>query len=388
MSMQRLMESWRLYENEDRLIQEKSIMKEKYPFKAIYVVGPAGAGKGYLGSQIGIPGDFITSNTDARVENVFRAYNIPLKFAGSEGEAPSDLEVLQQNARQILQNADAGHSTNLVLKGAPMLFDTTGENVTKISGRIQRLVDMGYDVAVFQITVPPSVSVSRDIERGEEGGRSVGGDRVDKINRQYQQQVVKDKGYEKAAQDINKVAGGPYVTILGGGVIPNIYALADFKGKKAGDLTVSDEEAKEVGLPSFAEVKSMVTQAKKDLAGFLSGGNKNPKGQAMVAGMKALISALGSEKLEGLPKGFSRGQSLRDLFAVRGTKWGQIPAVKKAIVAMGGDPGVQVTGAVRGKKGSRYPGEPESIAQSTAQRGRKGQRPKLTKYQARGTDEY
>ncbi len=388
MSMERLFESWRMFEREEEVIQERSIMKEKYPFKAIYVVGPAGAGKSYLGSQIGIPGDFITSNTDARVENVFRAYNIPLKFAGSEGEPPSDLEVLQQNARQILQNADAGHSTNLVLKGAPMLFDTTGENVTKISGRIQRLVDMGYDVAVFQITVPPSVSVSRDVERGEEGGRSVGADRVDKINRQYQQQVVKDKGYEKAAQDINKVAGGPYVTILGGGVIPNIYALADFKGKKAGDLTVSDEEAKEVGMPSFAKVKGMVAQAKKDLAGFLGGGNKNPKGQAMIAGMRALVSAMGSERLEGMPKGFSRGQSLRDLFAVRGTKWGQIPAVKKAIVAMGGDPGTQVTGAVRGKKGSRYPGEPESIAQSTAQRGRKGLRPQMTKHQARGTDEY
>tara|TARA_Y100001973_G_scaffold106477_1_gene184640 strand:+ start:4417 stop:5586 length:1170 start_codon:yes stop_codon:yes gene_type:complete len=389
--MERLFESWRMFEREEEVIQERSIMKEKYPFKAIYVVGPAGAGKSYLGSQIGIPGDFITSNTDARVENVFRAYNIPLTFAGHDpekGEKPSDLEVLQQNARHILQNADAGHTTNLVLKGAPLLFDTTGENVTKISGRIQRLVDMGYDVAVFQITVPPSVSVSRDVERGEEGGRSVGAKRVDKINRDYQKAVVQDKGYEKKAQEINKVAGGPYVTILGGGVIPNIYALADFKGKKAGDLTVSDEEAKEVGLPSFAKVKGMVAQAKKDLAGFLSGGNKNPKGQAMVAGMKAMIGAMGSEKLEGIPKGFSRGQSLKDLFVVRGTKWAQIPAIKKAIMAMGGDPGEQVTGAVRGKTGSRYPGEPESIAQSTAQRGRKGLRPKMTKHQARGTDEY
>ena len=46
MNMQRLMESWRLYENEEQLIEAKSIMKEKYPFKAIFVVGPAGAGKG------------------------------------------------------------------------------------------------------------------------------------------------------------------------------------------------------------------------------------------------------------------------------------------------------------------------------------------------------
>ena len=145
MNMQRLMENWRLYENEEQLIEAKSIMKEKYPFKAIFVVGPAGAGKSYLGGQIGIPGDFITSNTDMRVENVFRAYNIPLKFADSGEGSPSDEEVVQQNARTILQNADASHTTNLVLKGAPMLFDTTGENVTKISGRIQRLVDMGYE---------------------------------------------------------------------------------------------------------------------------------------------------------------------------------------------------------------------------------------------------
>ena len=53
MSMRLLMESWRVYENEEQMIQERSIMKEKYPFKAIYVVGPAGAGKSYLGSQIG-----------------------------------------------------------------------------------------------------------------------------------------------------------------------------------------------------------------------------------------------------------------------------------------------------------------------------------------------
>lgn len=382
-NMRLLMENWRQFEQVEQMLQERSIMKEKYPFKAIYVVGPAGAGKSYLGSKIGIPSDFITSNTDARVENVFRAYNIPLKFAGDDGDEPSDLERLQQNARTILQNADAGHTTNLVLKGAPMLFDTTGENVTKISGRIQRLVDMGYDVAVFQITVPPSVSVSRDQQRGEEGGRSVGSKRVDKINRSYQDNVVKGQGYAKSAGAINKVAGGNYVTILGGGVIPNIYALESFGKFNRGDLTVSEEEAAAVGNPSFEEVEKMVDKAQKQLSSFL-GGLQNPKGQAIVAGMKGLISAMGSEKVN--IKQFSRGQSVKDLWAVRGTKWAQIPAVTKALEAMGGDPGVAVTGAVRGKKGSRYPGEPESVRGSVRKRGGKGT--KLSKYQSSGKDYY
>lgn len=387
-TMSRLMENWRRFEMLESVIQERSIMKERYPFKAIYVVGPAGAGKSYLGSKIGIPKDFITSNTDARVENVFRAYNIPLTFAGSEkGEEPSDLEKLQQNARTILQNADAGHTTNLVLKAAPLLFDTTGENVAKISGRIQRLVDMGYDVAVFQITVPPSVSVSRDSERGASGGRSVGSDRVDKINRDYQKAVVKDKGYLKASGAINKVAGGNYVTILGGGVIPNIYALESFGKFQAGDLTVSDEEAASVGNPPFEQVKGMVDTAQKQLASFL-GGLQNPKGQAILAGMKALISDMGSEKAP--VQKFSRGQSIRDLWAVRGTKWAQIPAVAQALKAMGGDPGIAVTGAVRGKKGSRYAGEPESVRASARKYGTIGGTeegdPVMSKYQATGTD--
>ena len=400
-SMKLLMESWRQFEAQDALLQELSIMKTKYPFKAIYVVGPAGAGKSYLGSKIGIPkggnAGFETLNTDDRVENVFRAYNISMKFASHDpeaGEEPSDEEKLQQNVRTMLQNADHNHSTNLVLKGTPLLFDTTGQDVTKISGRIQRLVDMGYDVAIFQINVPPSVSVTRDHQRGEEGDRSVGEPRVREINNTYQDQVVQKRGYSVNAANINSTAGAkpdaPYVTILGGQVIPNIYALEDFKGAKAGDLTVTPEEAAEVGNPSFAEVQKMLEKARTDLQGFLSA-HRNPKGTQIINGMRALIRNFGGggkAKDLGLPKGFSKGQSLRDLWAVRGTKWAQIPEVAAAISAMGGDPGIAVGGAVRGKKGNRYPGEPESVRATARKYGTIGpdEEPEMSKYQARGTD--
>ncbi len=39
-------------------IKEASIRKNRYPFKAIFVLGPAGAGKSFLSGQIGIPKDF------------------------------------------------------------------------------------------------------------------------------------------------------------------------------------------------------------------------------------------------------------------------------------------------------------------------------------------
>ena len=34
-------------------LKEASILKNKYPFKAIFVLGPAGAGKSFLSKQIG-----------------------------------------------------------------------------------------------------------------------------------------------------------------------------------------------------------------------------------------------------------------------------------------------------------------------------------------------
>ena len=34
------------------LLDEKSILKNKYPFKAIYIFGPAGAGKSYISANL------------------------------------------------------------------------------------------------------------------------------------------------------------------------------------------------------------------------------------------------------------------------------------------------------------------------------------------------
>ena len=44
---------------EPEVLDEASILKNRYPFKAIFIFGPAGAGKSFLSKQIGIPKDFV-----------------------------------------------------------------------------------------------------------------------------------------------------------------------------------------------------------------------------------------------------------------------------------------------------------------------------------------
>ena len=343
MSMKLIFENWRRFEEVEQLIQEKSIMKEQHPFKAMFIVGPAGAGKGYIQRQVGVPKDFFTVNTDERVENVFRSFDIPLKFEPSPKKGgDEDMNALQQNARTIMQNASRGHVTNMIMKGAPLLFDTTGQDVAKISGRISSLVEMGYDVAVLQINVPPEVSVRRDIERGKDGGREVGAELVTQISNDYQQNVVKDQGYMKAAEQINKSMGGPYVTILGGAVYPNIFALADFEGKKKGELTVSPEAATQMGNPSFQQAQGILDQAKQDMAKFMGETKqvKNPVGQTIYQGMMRLVTLSQGEQ----------GQNMGDLFATRGTHFITDKTIQKAVEAMGGDPSEMVAGATRKQK--------------------------------------
>ena len=145
-------------------------MKNKYPFKALYIFGPAGSGKSFMSKQLGIPSDFYVSNPDERIEDVFPTFGMSMKFAkfvkGQEKEA-SPIAKAQQTAREVLQNAEQAQTANMLAIANPIVFDTTGEDVETISGRIESWLKVGYDVGIFQIFVPtpplsPKLSLEND----------------------------------------------------------------------------------------------------------------------------------------------------------------------------------------------------------------------------------
>ena len=67
------------------MLDEVSILKNKNPFKAMYVLGPAGAGKTHIVNNfLGLPSNFKNINSDDAVESVFPLFNLSLTFASSE----------------------------------------------------------------------------------------------------------------------------------------------------------------------------------------------------------------------------------------------------------------------------------------------------------------
>jgi hypothetical protein len=293
-----------------------NIMENPHPFKAIYVFGPAGAGKSYISKAIAnIPNSFVTLNNDESIEDIFPQYGISLKFAAAE-EDP-DLDFVQQTARAILQDAGRSIAIDMIQSARGVVFDTTGEDVEKMSDRIKALSDFGYDIGILQINVPPSVSVSADLARGEHGGRTVGAARVQDISDKYQKQVQQDRGYFDKLKDL------PNVTFFGNDIYPNIFVLQDTKslsGYKdilfmSGEYTpqmYNKEEleavlkAKRLGkkLPdsipeslkgsplakTYTEASKVLGQMKKDVQTFLTNTPNNGRGKRLLNAMKGLIN--------------------------------------------------------------------------------------------------
>lgn len=262
-------------------LEEIALRSNPYPFKAIFIFGPAGAGKSFISGKIGIPAEFVTSNPDEDIEAQFGNFGVGLKFADK-----TDLEnwKQQQAFREKLQNASQAKTANWLNTATPVIFDTTGEDVMKMSTRIEELNEAGYDVAIFQINVPPEVSVERDKERA----RTVG-EPTKVISKQYQDEVDKDRGYFQLFD------GYRDVRILGGDIYANIYDLRDDSLLVPQEL--ADEMKTKDGKPYTAEyAKQVLKQAEKDLGNFLKEGGKGPRndnGKILYNGMLALLDKSG-----------------------------------------------------------------------------------------------
>ena len=239
MNLEELSKLIREQKEEMSLLKEVSIFKNKHPLKALYIFGPAGAGKSFLSGRIGVPSDFVNLNTDEGVERDFKKLGISLKFAShdpEEGETESALEMIQQQARKISQNAASRHGFNLLNSATPVIFDTTGENVNKMAGRIRAISSLGYDVAVLLVNVPTHVSVAADQDRD----RTVGMERTTCISKEFQEGVHKY---------FSKLDSLDNVTILGKEMYHNLY---DLRKETYGNLNkgVSQEDVDCVRTPN------------------------------------------------------------------------------------------------------------------------------------------
>ena len=279
-----LLEKPRVLTEQERI--EEAIAKLKNPFKAIFILGPAGAGKTFFSKQIGIPAEFETSNPDELIEQEFSKFGISMKFVTKEEDL--DTYKKQQTFREKLQNATQSATFNWLNQGKPVVFDTTGEDVMKMAVRMEELKTAGYDVGVIMINVPTDISVKADKKRD----RTVGEPTKD-ISKQYQDEVKQDRGYFTLFS--GKTEGYEYMDVLGDDIYGNFFNLATGELRTDIPLTQAhvDASRNKDGEPYTPEYAKQLLKKIIDDLGKLLGPNKNPRGAALVAGMRALVKASG-----------------------------------------------------------------------------------------------
>lgn len=292
-------------------LEEVGVKKNKYYMKAVYLFGPAGAGKGFISkSFLGIPVKERTSsgiepgtekgfnkiNPDDFIEDIFPAFGIPLKFANAqEGDDPG-LEEFQQKVREQLQQYAKNEATMLILGAQPVLFDTTGENTKKMIGRIKTLGRLGYSIGVAQIFVPRDVSVQRDQDRE----RTVGHGRTAEINDRYAREVMQWRNYFK------QLASEPNVQIFGEDVYPNVFQL-DKETMTVGEpLPGITPEVLEALGTSQQKAQQLLDSMRDDAASFLN----SPPTEMAAKFNKAQRKMI---KMTGKGGGKHKGQILPDL---------------------------------------------------------------------------
>jgi shikimate kinase len=279
-----LLEAPRVLTEQERI--DEAINKLKHPFKAIFILGPAGAGKTFFSKQIGVPKEFETSNPDEKIEAEFGKFGLSLKFATKE----EDLDTFekQQTFREKLQNATQSQTFNWLNQAKPIVFDTTGEDVMKMGVRMEELKTAGYDIGVIMINVPTDVSVETDKKRD----RTVGKPTKD-ISLQYQDEVKKDRGYFTLLT--GKTDGYEFMDVLGDDIYGNFFNLSNGELRTDIPLTQAhvDASRNKDGVPYTPEYATqLLGKIKGDLKSLL-GPSKNPKGAKLVEGMRALVKASG-----------------------------------------------------------------------------------------------
>ena len=364
-----------LLENPEELWEVK-IHSNKWPFKALYMFGPAGSGKGFILDEVfKVPQgkkSFRPVNPDLQIEDVFPVFGISTDFVNSAEGGDPEVEALQQKSREILQNASRAHEANLIAIANPIIFDTTGEKVDKMVNRIEQLEKIGYDVAVMMINVPTEASVERDVARGPRAGkkgRTVGKTRTTGISQQYQKEVVQNRGYYK------KLEGLSNVTMLAPEVYNNIFHLETGELLKKPTVITTDmlpdELNPEINPEAFATEKKKMDIALGNLSKWLTTPVENPNGQLLLSAMKRLVKhpdldpenergrlgqnmndlvvAMSDPRLSSDPLLLKAAKHLSALggvsFAAKQTKKGDVK------VGLGaGEDAPYVQGAIRGKK--------------------------------------
>jgi len=136
--------------------------------KAIFLAGPAGAGKSFVAKSLPIS-TFHVINVDDTYEELLKASGLGMKQKDFDPEQLSQAAKLMGQAQKATKEKYAKALENL----HDIIIDGTGAASRPLLKKKAELEALGYETMMLMIYVSPITSLERNVSRGESGGRSL-----------------------------------------------------------------------------------------------------------------------------------------------------------------------------------------------------------------------
>jgi hypothetical protein len=167
---------------------------DKGIFKAVFLAGGPGSGKDYVLDNT-LAGHGMTEiNSDKALEFLMDKKGLNKTMPASEKVARDVERGKAKNMTELRQRLALHGRNGIIVNG-------TGDDAEKIKKIKGRLEELGYDTAMIMVNTRDEVSASRNVERGQRGGRSV----PETVRKQKWQSV------QDSRADLAKLFGDKYV---------------------------------------------------------------------------------------------------------------------------------------------------------------------------------
>ena len=129
--------------------------------QAIFLAGPAGAGKSYIIKQFPELSKFTVINVDDTYEELLKASGLGMALKDFGPEELSQAAKLMGQAQKITKEKYA----QLSKEKKDIIIDGTGAAINPILKKKQELEDLGYETMMLMVWVSPMTSLERNASR-------------------------------------------------------------------------------------------------------------------------------------------------------------------------------------------------------------------------------